>query len=209
MTWMITITGREHHLRGSSAQHSLPEINEIAHALSMINRFTGHTTRPYSVAEHSLLVAQMASEEGASPITQLAALLHDAHEAFTGDVSSPAKWSIGQPWDDFEHGQAISLHNALGIRAAMVAHRGDIKRWDLIALATERRDLTAWQRETSTPWPILDTPGLEVLPYREQLNTPARTEATWQDWRIEFLCKFTQLRERVAGPMQDQATVNL
>lgn len=65
MTWMITITGREHHLRGSSAQHSLPEINEIAHALSMINRFTGHTTRPYSVAEHSLLVAQMASEEGA------------------------------------------------------------------------------------------------------------------------------------------------
>lgn len=61
-------------------------IEDIAHALSQINRFTGHTRDPYSVAEHSILVAQMCESQ-----YQLEALLHDAAEAYLGDVSSPLK----------------------------------------------------------------------------------------------------------------------
>lgn len=61
-------------------------IEDIAHALAHIGRFTGHTSRFYSVAEHSLWVSRLVR-----PQHRLAALLHDAAEAVLGDVSQPLK----------------------------------------------------------------------------------------------------------------------
>lgn len=62
------------------------EVRDIAKALSLSNRFNGHTYRPYSVAEHSLVASFMAPEE-----YRLEALLHDAGEAYIGDVITPVK----------------------------------------------------------------------------------------------------------------------
>lgn len=198
MTWMLTHTGREHHLSGIGQQLNVPTIEEIAHALAQINRFTGHCTRPYSVAEHSLLVAQIAANEGASPAAQLAALLHDAHEAYTGDVSSPAKRAIGMQWEVFEHAQAVGVHAALGVRTAMQAHRADIRRWDLMALATERRDLTTWNPDTHTPLAILDTPGQVVAPWhRTNLKSAERAQRPWDEWKEIFLNEYSYLRKAV------------
>jgi hypothetical protein len=59
---------------------------DISHALSQINRFTGHTTHPLSVAEHSVMVSKLCPPEHA-----LWGLLHDASEAYLGDVASPLK----------------------------------------------------------------------------------------------------------------------
>lgn len=64
----------------------VPRIETIAHALSNINRWTGHTSRPFSVAQHSLLVSHLVPPEFA-----LGALLHDATEAYLGDIAAPLK----------------------------------------------------------------------------------------------------------------------
>ena len=80
----------------------------IAHALSQICRFTGHTREFWSVAEHCLLVVKSVSllsdqetkDLGVNPKDyknlQLQALLHDASEAFLGDVSTPIKSMLPQ-----------------------------------------------------------------------------------------------------------------
>ena len=67
-------------------QNSEYDIYVIATALSNLCRYTGHVTRFYSVAEHSVLVSL-----ACPPQYALEGLLHDASEAFVGDVSSPLK----------------------------------------------------------------------------------------------------------------------
>jgi uncharacterized protein len=65
------------------------DIEEIAHALSMQCRYTGHTDRFYSVAEHSVFVSHiMRVLQKGDPFE---GLLHDANEAYLSDIASPWK----------------------------------------------------------------------------------------------------------------------
>ncbi|WP_272976002.1 hydrolase [Deinococcus geothermalis] len=64
---------------------------DIAVALSRQPRFGGHTLRPYSVAQHSLVVAHLLQITGHGPAVVLQGLLHDATEAFVVDVPRPLK----------------------------------------------------------------------------------------------------------------------
>ena len=66
-------------------------IEDIAHALSLSCRFGGHGRFFYSVAEHCVLVSLLCEMEEADDTTCLAALLHDAEEAYLPDIPSPIK----------------------------------------------------------------------------------------------------------------------
>lgn len=61
-------------------------IEDIAHAEAAMPRFAGHLNKPYSVAQHSLMAAELAS-----PKNRKAALLHDATEAYILDMPTPIK----------------------------------------------------------------------------------------------------------------------
>lgn len=86
MTWIETRSGKRFDYDNPSPDSI--DIDDIAYALSNLCRFTGHV-RFFSVAEHSVLVAGRVAPE-----LRLAALLHDASEAYLGDIASPLKYLL-------------------------------------------------------------------------------------------------------------------
>lgn len=82
--WLQTYTGIHYWPLDPRADEI--DIEDIAHALANVCRYAGHTSRFYSVAEHSVLVSRLVAPELA-----LAALLHDATEAYIMDVPRPLK----------------------------------------------------------------------------------------------------------------------
>ena len=101
--WMLTASGAKYYVGGVGMAHNEYNPHDIAHALAQINRFNGHAKRPYSVAEHSLVCMEIAQHLELPPVVQLACLMHDAHEAYTGDVATPIKRCVGDNWGFFEH----------------------------------------------------------------------------------------------------------
>ena len=82
--WMRTFTGKRYYPIDPRAEDV--ELEDIAHSLSMQCRYCGHSSRFYSVAEHSVHVSYMVPQEHA-----LAGLFHDATEAYLHDISRPLK----------------------------------------------------------------------------------------------------------------------
>jgi uncharacterized protein len=66
-------------------------LEDIAHALSQVNRANGHTILPMSVAQHAVNVATILKQLGYSVRTQFIGLNHDDSEAYIADLPSPVK----------------------------------------------------------------------------------------------------------------------
>lgn len=102
-----TFTGREFNLASPTPEQVF--IEDIAHALSQLCRFTGHTNQFYSVAQHSVAVSLRVPKEFA-----LWGLLHDAAEAYVGDMSSPLK-SICPEYRGIEHNIMAAVCERFGL----------------------------------------------------------------------------------------------
>lgn len=131
--WITTGSGKI--ISFDDPDHEQIDIKDIARALSYQCRFTGQTRRFYSVAEHSLWVARLVPQ----PL-RLAALLHDAHEAYIGDINTPLKRAIGSNGElrKLEVRLMTAIEKKFGIEGQLVNLHPTIRRADRIMLMTER-----------------------------------------------------------------------
>lgn len=67
------------------------DLRDVAHALSLKCRYTGHCLFFYSVGQHSVLMSRYLGKRGASLLDQKWALMHDASETYLPDVAGPIK----------------------------------------------------------------------------------------------------------------------
>lgn len=121
--------------------HDIPNnpirIHDIAHALAMRCRWSGHTKDFYSIAQHCVLCAFYAPEE-----LKLAALLHDANEAYLPDFPSPLKWYLRDEGfaklKEMEEAVDRRIYREFGLQYPMGPR---VKEIDQRMLGTESRDL--------------------------------------------------------------------
>lgn len=109
-------------------------ITDIAHALSMICRYNGHVPSFYTVAQHSVLVSR-----AVAPGWEREALMHDAAEAYVGDLTRPVKRALG-PLNDHAVMEA-RVYDAVARRFGLRPLSGEVTLADLRVALAELRDL--------------------------------------------------------------------
>jgi predicted HD phosphohydrolase len=171
MIWFLTYTGKKFF----PFQPNVADIclEDIAHSLSRICRFNGHTQEFYSVAQHSAEMAQMAVRDGEPVEVARWCLLHDAAEAYLADLYRPIKaniaWTVpnGKQAEYGDWSSAfVPFENVESRLLYAIARRFDlllpipakVAEYDERMLATERRDLLrpggpAWENFTAQPYP--------------------------------------------------------
>lgn len=182
MTWILTRTGIPFDVLEPTADMVQPL--DIAHALAHTCRFGGHTLRHYSVAEHCVRVAKLVPAEH-----QLAALLHDATEAYVGDMVRPLKQAL-PAYQQIEQRvwHAICQRFDLDPVLPECVHQAD-----LVMLATERRDLMP---EHPAPWPCLQS--VEPLPARIVPCNAVTAQVQYFNLLMELLAT-THRRQAIGG----------
>lgn len=150
-------------------------IEDIAHALSNVCRYSGHVKQFYSVAQHSVLVSRIVKPENA-----LLGLMHDATEAFLSDIPSPLK-RILPDYCLIEKYIENCILTKFGLPTEMPP---DIKKCDLIALATERKTLLVYRS-----WGALD----DIVPLDIEI-VPLSPE----DAKEEFLNRWYELTNNIS-----------
>lgn len=151
--------------------NSVFSIADIAHALANICRYSGQCSSFYSVAEHSLHVSNVVEE------FQLEALLHDATEAFLGDITRPLKQLLPQ-YKEIE----ASVEDAIFARFGLDKNsRAVVKAADLRVLAAEQSQVMPAGTDY---WTAIS--GVEKANIRVDFLSPAVA-------RDRFLAKYAEL----------------
>jgi len=163
--------GTKAYIIGSDKMPDGVSMYDVALALAKINRYTGHTTTPYSVAQHSMLVAALVRPH---PVVKVYALLHDVAETVVQDLSYPMKLALGADglfkYKQIEHAAEAAIFGIVGIRHPIPEHiAAEVKRADWIASSTEKRDLMP---PCDRPWDMLPYgPSFaKIMPDRDWLH---------------------------------------
>jgi hypothetical protein len=167
--WMQTFTGKQFFPLDPRPEDIDPQ--DIARALAMQCRFNGHVRKFYSVAEHCVLLSNAVSEENA-----LWALLHDATEAYVGDMVRPLKKHMPE--------YIANEDKLMGVIAQRFGLKGEIPpevHWaDSRILLTER---DALMMPSKHKWAVDD---LDPLPVKINSWRPNEAE-------VEYLIRLREL----------------
>jgi 5'-deoxynucleotidase YfbR-like HD superfamily hydrolase len=111
------------------------DYHDIVHALSQLCRWTGHTRKFYSVAQHCVLCSYVGEKY------QLRKLLHDWSEAYVNDVNKPLKTILDGSFAHVERTIDAAVYRKYGLGAFEHGEQEEVKRADLVVAVTEARDL--------------------------------------------------------------------
>lgn len=156
---------------------ALIEPEMLAHALGFLCRWTGQCNVFFSVAQHCVIVSEVVPPELA-----LQGLLHDASEAFIGDINRPLKDLMHNMAPGVLQGIEERLHEAIAERFGTGYPHDPLVKWaDNTSLATEKRDILTVKED----WHSLPDP----------LTTPIRPLGP-VGARNAWLTRFRKLTER-------------
>lgn len=136
---IITYTGK--HFDYDNITKDSINVDDIIPAITRINRFMGHTSRPYGVGEHTLMCYLMAEELGYTDRQKLLVLIHDFTEAYVGDVNTDLKNRLPE-YKLIEKEVEMAIYEHLGIEPPTHFEETKIKVIDYTMLVIEMRDLT-------------------------------------------------------------------
>lgn len=153
-SWMQTFSGKQFWPLDPRPDEVC--IEDIAHHLSMVCRYNGACHQFYSVAQHSVLVSDNLPKHLA-----LVGLLHDAAEAYAGDMIRPLKRHLAEYQKVIERIEfAVAVH--FGIPYEDRCPHPEVKIADNRAIVTEQRDIMA---PPPVPW---EDQG--VLPFEDTIE---------------------------------------
>jgi uncharacterized protein len=109
MSWILTRSGVEFDLLEPTPE--MVDVSDISHSLSKIQRFNGHTDVNANVALHSVMTSYAVKDKN----LQLYALMHDAAEAYIGDIASPLKQLLGDRLNKIEEKIERAIFKNLGV----------------------------------------------------------------------------------------------
>lgn len=184
MTWLQTASGRAFDLLQPDWRQVDFEV-DIPEALARLARFTGHVrSGPYSVAQHCVIGADAVFQATRDKEAAAAFLLHDAHEAYLGDIATPIVAALRKMAGTFEKGDAAltfaingikerldhAIYLAAGCPRARTDHQAIVKIYDLRMLATERAHLLvrspqAWAPQVEAAQPLRLVGKISVWPW--------------------------------------------
>jgi len=150
------------------------EIADIARGLARVARWNGQTegAHPFSVAQHSLLVEQVAgiASPALDATARLAVFLHDAPEYVIGDLISPFKALLGGEYKTIEARLLAAIHRRFGVPVPLPARlKAEVKAADRIAAYYEATRLAGFaeaeaRRFFGNPRGI-DADALDLVPW--------------------------------------------
>ena len=169
-------------------------LEDIAHHLAFQSRSTGAVIRDYSVAQHSLLVCDLVTEElewrrpkdwvidkHKLDYICMQALLHDAEEYVTGDINKPFKTLLAPLLDPIAKEIKKAIGEKLGYN--LIDMPSIIKHADNVAMATEKKQL---YRPSNAVWHDLPDPHPATIP-----------TMTSQEAEAAFLKRFHDLASKM------------
>lgn len=165
-------TFKGHRFFFDKIEENVIDPDDLAHALALNCRFTGHVRHFYSVAQHCFYASYLVPDHLA-----LAGLLHDAAEAYVHDTPSPLKWWLKQQgfqtFSELEKRVERAIEHAFGLELSEEDHAA-IKEVDMRLFATEHRDLMP-------PRPIEGWEGARDRPYDWHVVqwSPRMAETQW------------------------------
>jgi len=173
------------------------DLSDIAQSLSKLSRYNGHTITDhgYSVAQHSVWVATAMTHFDNHAIADdafKAALLHDAHEAYTGDIVKPLKQFMDPLIAELQNNLDAVIFDALRVLPPSMCVKEQIKMLDTWALGMESRK---FMYSGGIGWNIPEAPAYLLPEVMDPLSPGEACQLFMSAWDLIDLGMGANLKE--------------